>query len=88
MTSHKHCKTCKHGPNKNGHVFSKKGQKGCKRMDGIERVFDTLGDEHKATALQMSAAIVGYLDSKWRGAKSRGCPGWQGGQHLQGTKAP
>lgn len=57
-------------------------------MDGIERVFDTLGDEHKATALQMSAAIVGYLDSKWRGAKSRGCPGWQGGQHLQGTKVP
>ena len=88
MADHRHCKTCKHGPNKEGRVFTRKGQQGCHRMDGIERVFDTLGDELKVTALQMSAAIVAYLDGKWRGEKRRGCPGYQGGQHLQGAKSP
>ena len=88
MADHRHCKTCKHGPNKEGKVFTRKGQQGCHRMDGIERVFDTLGDELKVTSLQMSAAIVSYLDGKWRGEKRRGCPGYQGGQHLQGAKSP
>ena len=82
----KHCDTCRHGPNPKGRVFSKDGERGCLRMDKTEKVFDSLGDDLQSLALQMSAAIVGYLDSRWKGKRRNSCPGWQSGSTGRGNE--